>query len=370
MKEDKRIGVQGEGSKTPEADVQKTTREDPNWPGDYLSHDELRALFSGQERNITAQAEALKAARGRMADLEDALREANDQIEKRREAHRRAALDYFDLVSKLPQDANGAYLALDDIVEYEGERWQVVAISHKRKIVIRRESATDGKGGKWLDDARLVTFAEGGPQNHEAIVSKLRAAGFVPVSEAVGKCPACEHEAESRPESAPDSTLWEDSEFWRQQYGNSQMEVMRLNTELSDALTERDNARDMAVGLENEVASLQAEREVEQDENAALSESHRRLRAENEDLKSSLHAAEGVRNRALNAWDTILTRAEAASYLVGTIGNNLSPNATGAIAALCCIADIIDAAVATSRRIMGARDAFDFTHKEVEDGQE
>lgn len=356
MKEDKRIGVQGEGSKTPESDVQKTTREDSNWPGDYLSHDELRALFSGQERNITAQAEALKAARERMADLEDALREANDQIEKRREAHRRAALDYFDLVSKLPQDANGAYLALDDIVEYEGERWQVVAISHKRKIVIRRESATDGKGGKWLDDARLVTFAEGGPQDHEAIVSKLRAAGFVPVSEAVGKCPACEHEAESRPESAPDSTLWEDSEFWRQQYGNSQMEVMRLTEQYSDACyevdslrarldkaydyrEERDNARDAAVALENEVA---------------------RLKAEVKDLGASLHAAERKADRAVMAWDHVMCRTEGVMQLLASIAGPMEYPARNAIAVLVNnLKDSID----ESRKIMGARYASDFAHK-------
>ena len=362
MKEDKRIGVQGEGSKTPESDVQKTTREDPNWPGDYLSHDELRALFSGQERNITAQAEALKAARERMADLEDALREANDQIEKRREAHRRAALDYFNLVSKLPQDANGAYLAFDDIVEYEGERWQVVAISHKRKIVIRRESATDGRGGKWLDDARLVTFAEGGPRDHEAIVSKLRAAGFVPVSEAVGKCPACEHEAESRPESAPDSTLWEDSEFWRQQYGNSQMEVMRLTEQYSDACyevdslrarldkaydyrEERDNARDAAVALENEAA---------------------RLKSEVAALSGSLHAAELKAEHAIAAWDIVSSRAEGVMQLLASVASPMEYPAKNAIAIL---VEVLKDGVDASRKIVGARDAFDFVHKEADHGQ-
>ena len=224
MKEDKRIGVQGEGSKTSEADVQNATPD----VADYLSRDELRVLIAGQDTNNQAQAR-------RIRDLQDALDAANELIERERSAHKTAALDYFDLVSQLPQDSNGAYIGLDDIVEYRGKRYLVVAISHKGKAVIRPESETEGKGGRWLDDTSKVTFVEGGPHTHEAIAERLRAAGYVPVEEAQ-QC-ACHGEG------APDSTLWEDVEFWRQQYGKSQLEHMQLTSEYSDACYEIDDLK-------------------------------------------------------------------------------------------------------------------------------
>lgn len=359
MKEDKRIGVQGEGSKTPDADVQNaaTTDSTDYQADDYLSRDELRVLIAGQDRNISAQAEVIKASQARIRDLQDALDAANELIERERKAHKMAALDYFDLVSQLPQDSNGAYIGLDDIVEYHGKRYLVVAISHKGKVVIRPESETEGKGGRWLDDTSKVTFTEGGPQTHDAIVARLRAAGYVPAEEAQ-QC-ACHGEG------APDSTLWEDAEFWRQQYGKSQLEHMQLTSEYSDACCEIDslkarledaerageaieNARSLAVGLENEAA---------------------RLKAEVADLRISPHDAEAERNLAAAAWDMVLNAADAVARLLGTFvcGSTVSERDAMALATL---ADVLENHATSSRRLMGARDAFDFAHKGADHGQD
>lgn len=359
MKEDKRIGVQGEGSKTPESDVQNAaTTDSADCPADdYLSRDELRVLIAGQDRNISAQAEVIKASQARIRDLQDALDAANELIERERKARKSADLDYFDLVSKLPQDSNSAHIGLDDIVEWQGERWQVVAISHKGKVAIRRESA-HGKGGKWLDDARLVTLAEGGPQTHDAIVARLRAAGYVPAEEATCRC-----------EGAPESTIWEDestfledAEFWRQQYGKSQLEHMQLTSEYSDACFEIDslkarledaerageaveNARDLAVGLENEAA---------------------RLKSEVADLGGSLHAAELKAEHAIAAWDIVSRRAEGVMQLLASVASPMEYPAKNAIAIL---VEVLKDGVDASRKIVGARDAFDFAHKEADHGQ-
>lgn len=356
MKEDKRMGVQGEGSKTPEADVQNAaTTDSTDYPADdYLSRDELRVLIAGQDRNISAQAEVIKASQARIRDLQAALDAANELIERERAAHKSAALDYFDLVAKLPQDSRGAYIGLDDIVEWQGERYQVVAISHKGKVVIRPESETEGKGGRWLDDTSKVTYAEGGPQTHDAIVARLRAAGYVPADEA--------QPCECQGEGAPESTLWEDVEFWRQQYGKSQLEHMQLTSEYSDACYEIDdlkarledaeradealeNARSLAVGLENEAA---------------------RLKAEIADLGTSLHAAESKADRAICAWDIVSSRAEGVMQLLASVASPMEYPAKNAIAIL---VEVLKEGVEASRKIVGARDAFDFAHKEADHGQ-
>ena len=345
--------MQGEGSKTPDADVQNAaTTDSTDYPADdYLSRDELRVLIAGQDRNISAQAEVIKASQARIRDLQDALDAANELIERERAAHKSAALDYFDLVAKLPQDSKGAYIGLDDIVEWQGERYQVVAISHKGKVVIRPESETEGKGGRWLDDSSKVTFAGGGPQTHDAIVARLRAAGYVPAEEATCRC-----------EGAPESTLWEDAEFWRQQYGESQLEHMQLTSEYSDACFEIDalkarledaerageaveNARSLAVGLENEAA---------------------RLKAEIADLGASLHAAEAKADRAICAWDIVSTRAEGVMQLLASVASPMEYPAKNAIAIL---VEVLKDAVDASRKIVGARDAFDFAHKGADHGQ-
>lgn len=52
-----------------------------------------------------------------------------------------------------PTDSEGNLVFLNDTVEYEGDEYQVVAMSHRNKIVIRPEGQTFG--GKWVKAGRV-----------------------------------------------------------------------------------------------------------------------------------------------------------------------------------------------------------------------
>lgn len=60
--------------------------------------------------------------------------------------------------ASFPADSAGTLVFLDDFVEYGGEEYQVVAMSHRNHIVIRKPEA-DGSGGKWVS-ARKVTVTK------------------------------------------------------------------------------------------------------------------------------------------------------------------------------------------------------------------
>jgi len=348
MKEDKRIGVQGEGSKTQEADVQNAaTTDSTDYPADdYLSRDELRVLIAGQDRNISAQAEVIKASQARIRDLQDALDAANELIERERTGRKSAVLDYFDLVDPLPTNEHGGYVCMGDLVEYQGEVYRVIGMSHKTekvpggKLIIRREGV-DGAKGMWVEACK-VSHADDDRSEDRSIEERLRAAGYAPVGLERG--------------------LREDAEFWRQQYGKSQLEHMQLTSEYSDACGEIDslkarledaerageaieNARSLAVGLENEAA---------------------RLKSEVADLGASLHAAEAKADRAICAWDIVSSRAEGVMQLLASVASPMEYPAKNAIAIL---VEVLKDGVDASRKIVGARDAFDFAHKEADHGQ-
>ena len=57
--------------------------------------------------------------------------------------------------SSFPVDAEGNLVFLDDSVEYDGEQFQVVAMSHRNHIVIRKPNA-GGSGGKWVSARKVV----------------------------------------------------------------------------------------------------------------------------------------------------------------------------------------------------------------------
>lgn len=50
--------------------------------------------------------------------------------------------------SSFPVDVTGTLVFLNDMVEYEGSEYQVVAMSHRNKVVIRPKGQT--YGGKWV----------------------------------------------------------------------------------------------------------------------------------------------------------------------------------------------------------------------------
>lgn len=60
--------------------------------------------------------------------------------------------DLFDVVSDLratlPRDSAGVTLFPDDTVTYRGKPYEVVAMSHRQKVVIRRHGSTSG--GRWV----------------------------------------------------------------------------------------------------------------------------------------------------------------------------------------------------------------------------
>lgn len=62
----------------------------------------------------------------------------------------------LDLGSKLPRDSAGVTLFLDDTVTYRGKTYEVVAMSHRQKVVIRRHGSRSG--GRWVP-SRLVRLS-------------------------------------------------------------------------------------------------------------------------------------------------------------------------------------------------------------------
>lgn len=52
-------------------------------------------------------------------------------------------------LSTHPRDVNGELVFLDDVVTYNGLSYDVVAMSHKNKVVVRHPS--QHRGGKWVN---------------------------------------------------------------------------------------------------------------------------------------------------------------------------------------------------------------------------
>lgn len=52
------------------------------------------------------------------------------------------------LLDTQPRDRAGAIIALDDLVSYRGLTWQVVAMSHRQKVVVREPGRH--RGGIWV----------------------------------------------------------------------------------------------------------------------------------------------------------------------------------------------------------------------------
>lgn len=59
------------------------------------------------------------------------------------------------LLRSHPRDAHGRVIYLDDEVVLGGRVLQVVAMSHKGMIYVRKPGST-GRGGKWVDSRKAV----------------------------------------------------------------------------------------------------------------------------------------------------------------------------------------------------------------------
>lgn len=68
---------------------------------------------------------------------------ANTLGRRRREDSR-----ILDLLDTQPRDRAGAIIALDDLVSYRGLTMQVVAMSHRQKVVVREPGRH--RGGIWV----------------------------------------------------------------------------------------------------------------------------------------------------------------------------------------------------------------------------
>lgn len=55
---------------------------------------------------------------------------------------------WVELFDTQPVDSEGSLIALDDLVSYRGTLLQVVAMSHKQKVVLRMPGKK--KGGFWV----------------------------------------------------------------------------------------------------------------------------------------------------------------------------------------------------------------------------
>lgn len=55
---------------------------------------------------------------------------------------------WVELFDTQPVDSEGSIIALDDLVSYRGTLLQVVAMSHKQKVVLRTPGKK--KGGFWV----------------------------------------------------------------------------------------------------------------------------------------------------------------------------------------------------------------------------
>lgn len=55
---------------------------------------------------------------------------------------------WVELFDTQPVDSEGSLIALDDLVSYHGTLLQVVAMSHKQKVVLRTPGKK--KGGFWV----------------------------------------------------------------------------------------------------------------------------------------------------------------------------------------------------------------------------
>ena len=56
-------------------------------------------------------------------------------------------------LSTHPRDVNGEIVFLDDVVIYNGLSYDVVAMSHKNKVVVRHPS--QHRGGRWVDASKV-----------------------------------------------------------------------------------------------------------------------------------------------------------------------------------------------------------------------
>ena len=57
--------------------------------------------------------------------------------------------DYAHMLSAHPRDSWGDVIMLDDLVTYDGKVLQVVAMSHKGKVVVRKQNVKCG--GSWVE---------------------------------------------------------------------------------------------------------------------------------------------------------------------------------------------------------------------------
>lgn len=63
---------------------------------------------------------------------------------------------WLELFDTQPKDSQGSLIALDDLVSFGGKVWQVVAMSHKGKVVLRKVGKTSGGFWRNAEECEIV----------------------------------------------------------------------------------------------------------------------------------------------------------------------------------------------------------------------
>lgn len=86
-----------------------------------------------------------------------------DFIAKAIGKRRRKDSPILDLLDTQPRDRDGAIIALDDLVSYRGLTMQVVAMSHRQKLVVREPGRR--RGGIWVPSSSCSIVRRHAPRS-------------------------------------------------------------------------------------------------------------------------------------------------------------------------------------------------------------
>lgn len=63
---------------------------------------------------------------------------------------------YPPYMAAMPKDSNSDMIFPDDVVAYRGNRYRVVAMSHRQKVALRSVGDASGRHGFWVSSPRVT----------------------------------------------------------------------------------------------------------------------------------------------------------------------------------------------------------------------
>lgn len=83
------------------------------------------------------------------------------------EAVDQETLDIMDRVAEtMPRDRDDETIFLDDVVRYGKKPFDVVAVSHRGRIALRKHGAGSGAGAFWTSSESVTRMEEGSEAEH------------------------------------------------------------------------------------------------------------------------------------------------------------------------------------------------------------